>query len=596
MKRKKTILKGVVFGVVIAVLASFCGAIGWAVAHYEGRILPRVWIGETFVGGLAGEAAQQKVRSELQPRHNEKIKIKINGKVVAEPTFSEIGVSPQVREATDKALSYGHPRRNPVWLVEMLKGVSGVRLNLRSLVYKQTFENYVKNVLNAQVKMPSSANWILTGGKLQMVYAQSGEMIDQYKLAQDLLRILPASVINQIDVVTLSTSPEVGDDETLALKPQAEKLLGSQIVFSLGEKKFTVAQKVFMSWVDVERIAGVPALTFQADKLTEYLQKEIAPQVEIAAKDARFVMENGKVSIFSQAEDGKKLDIEETIKAIRLGLEKGNYQTELVLESLPSQIKTTNEIEKLGIKTLIGTGESNFRGSPRNRILNIKVGSERFNGVLIPPGATFGFNENLGPVNKQTGYAPELVIKEHVTTPEYGGGICQISTTAFRAAIYSGLKIVERHNHAYPVAYYGTPGLDATVYPNQRTWRDGTDLKFINDTPGYILIQTKIEDTKLFFEFWGTSDGREVKLVGPVTYDRKSNGSVRAKLTQQILKNGQLLREDVFLSSYKSPSLFPHIVAGNAEKPVVVPKPTPATPAPSPKPSATPKPVTIKKP
>ena len=593
MKRKKTILKGAVFAVVIAVLALVCGGIGWCAARYEGRVLPRVWVGETFVGGLAGDALQQKVRLELQSKYNEKIKIRINGKTVVEPTFSEIGVSPQVREVADKALSYGHPRGNPIWLVEMFKGVSGVRLTLRSLVHKPTYENYVKNVLNAQVKLPLSANWILAAGKLQLSYAQSGEMIDQYKLAQELLRVLSSSVENQIDLITLSTSPEIGDDEALALKPQAEKLLGSQIVFSSGDKKFTVLPKVFMSWVDIERIAETPTLTFQIEKLKEYLQKEIASQVEISAKDARFVMEDGKVSIFSQAEDGKKLNIEETAKAIRLNLEKENYQTELVMESLPSQIKTTAEIEKLGIKTLIGTGESDFRGSPKNRILNIKVGSERFNGVLIPPGSTFGFNEHLGPVNKETGYAPELVIKEHVTTPAYGGGICQISTTAFRAAIYSGLKIVERHNHAYPVAYYGTPGLDATVYPNQRTWKDGTDLKFINDTPGYILIQTKIDGTKLFFEFWGTSDGREVKLVGPVTYDRKPDGSVRAKLTQQIFKDEQLSREEVFYSSYKSPSLFPHIVAGNAEKPAVVPAPAPATPSPTPSP--TPKPV-VKKP
>lgn len=593
MKRKKTILKGAVFGVAIIALALFFGAVGWVSARYEGRVLPRIWIGETFVGGLAGEAVQQKVRAEIQPKYAEKVAISINGKVIAEPTFSEAGVSPQVREAADKALSYGHPRRNPVWLLEMFKGVSGVRLTLRNLVHKPTYDSYLKNVLEAKVKLPNSANWILADGKLQLMPAQSGEMVDQYKLAQELLRVFPASVANQINLTVLQTSPEIGDDEALALKPQAEKLLASQVIFSLGEKKIIVLPKVFMAWVNIERISGTPVLTFRTDKLKEYLEKEIAPQVEVAAKDARFAMDNGKVSVFSQAEDGKKLNIEETAKAVRLNLEKENYQTELIMEALPSQIKTTEEIEKLGIKTLLGTGESNFRGSPKNRILNIKVGSERFNGVLIPPGATFGFNEHLGPVNKETGYAPELVIKEHVTTPEYGGGICQISTTAFRAAIYSGLKIVERHNHAYPVAYYGTPGLDATVYPNQRTWKDGTDLKFINDTPGYILIQTRIDGTKLFFDFWGTSDGREIKLVGPVTYDRKPDGSVRAKLTQQIYKDGQLSREDVFLSAYKSPALFPHILAGNAENPTVVPTPVPT---PTPAPSPTPKPVTIKKP
>ena len=173
--------------------------------------------------------------------------------------------------------------------------------------------------------------------------------------------------------------------------------------------------------------------------------------------------------------------------------------------------------------------------------------------MLIKPGEEFSFIKTLGPVDESTGYLPELVIKTDKTVPEFGGGMCQVSTTAFRAALNSGLKVTARTNHAYPVVYYNPQGLDATVYiPNP-------DLRFINDTPNYILIQTKIVGTQLFFDFYGTSDGRQTKIIGPQVLEKNDDGSMKTVAYQEVSDaNGNLIRKDTFKSNYKSPSLFPH--------------------------------------
>jgi vancomycin resistance protein YoaR len=157
------------------------------------------------------------------------------------------------------------------------------------------------------------------------------------------------------------------------------------------------------------------------------------------------------------------------------------------------------------------------------------------------------------------------VIKNNKTEPEFGGGICQVSTTVFRVAINSGLEITARRNHAYPVSYYNPQGMDATVYVPR------PDLRFINDTPGYILIQTKIEGTKLTFQFYGTDDGRKIEIIGPKILEKNPDGSMKATFTQKINdKDGQLVREDVFNSSYDSPDKYPHPLGPNdvlTEKP-----------------------------
>jgi len=172
---------------------------------------------------------------------------------------------------------------------------------------------------------------------------------------------------------------------------------------------------------------------------------------------------------------------------------------------------------------------------------------------LIKPGEEFSFVKILGEVDSDHGYLPELVIKKDKTEPEFGGGICQVSTTAFRAALNSGLKITARRNHAYPVQYYNPQGMDATVYIPR------PDLRFINNTPAYILIQTKIEDTELIFKFFGTDDGREVKITGPKIIERKPDGGLKTTLSQKVFdKNETPFIDDIFNSNYDSPNNYPH--------------------------------------
>ena len=120
------------------------------------------------------------------------------------------------------------------------------------------------------------------------------------------------------------------------------------------------------------------------------------------------------------------------------------------------------------------------------------------------------------------GYQPELLIKGGQTIPEYGGGLCQLSTTVFRAAILAGLPITERRPHSFPVKYYNPKGLMPPFI------RGVTDLKFINDTGKHILLQTRIDGTQLIVEFYGSNDGRQVAMDGPYQYDQKANGSMKA--------------------------------------------------------------------
>lgn len=275
----------------------------------------------------------------------------------------------------------------------------------------------------------------------------------------------------------------------------------------------------------------------------------ISATVNTETKDPELVIKNGRATKFTPPTIGKQLDRYQSTLQIISNLELGNNKIDLPTKTTQPK-RSLSETNDLGINELIGRGESKFSGSPANRRHNIKVGVSKMQGVIVKPGEEFSFNKYLGPVEADQGFKPELVIKAEGTVPELGGGLCQVSSTTFRAAMHAGLPITQRRNHSYAVQYYAPQGSDATIYPGV------IDLKFLNDTGHSILIWPYFKTNDyLVFDFYGTYDGREVKLNQPSAYDRKSDGSMKATWTRVVTKDGET-KTDKFASVYQPPAKF----------------------------------------
>ncbi len=167
----------------------------------------------------------------------------------------------------------------------------------------------------------------------------------------------------------------------------------------------------------------------------------------------------------------------------------------------------------LGIKDLLSSGDSIYRGSPDYRMHNIAVGAEKLNGQVVQPGETFSFLERIGPFRLSEGWVEGSIIVADKTEQGVGGGICQVSTTLFRAVLNAGLEVVERWPHLYRVRYYemgpALIGIDATIFS------PGVDLKFLNNTEHPIMLRSRVDEqlASLEFEIWGVSDGRRAEIV-----------------------------------------------------------------------------------
>jgi len=322
------------------------------------------------------------------------------------------------------------------------------------------------------------------------------------------------------------------------------------IVPNDNEEEITVPKEIVAEWFEeFERsFTDRKELRIITKDVEAYLAS-VRPEIDKRPVNARVGFDGEKITIITPPQKGRSLNIELSIDSIYKQLRQGEVAISLVTEIIEPEV-SLDEINDISNTALLAKGESNFSGSSESRIHNIKISANKFHGTIIKPGEEFSFNETVGEINARTGYRPELVIKGDKLIPEYGGGVCQVSTTMFRAAIYSGLLITERRSHSLPVRYYDPQGFDATIYLGVQ------DLKFINNTPGNILIQTKIENNKLYVSFYGKSDERKVKIIGPTQYDREDNGTFKASLTRITTFIDGEKTKDSFYSYYKSPDLF----------------------------------------
>ncbi|MFH1713335.1 MAG: VanW family protein [Candidatus Jacksonbacteria bacterium] len=327
---------------------------------------------------------------------------------------------------------------------------------------------------------------------------------------------------NNLDVISSEVIilPALRDEpgiiaSALTIKKQEIELLFANrenLILRFQDRTWSIDKNYYKNWLDVQS----EHLVFQKGFI-DYIKEYAAEAIETSVQEARFILTpEGRVQEFQPSRQGRQINYDKTLALINQTFFSDVFLINEHIDILTEVIEpkyTTESVNNLGVKELIGVGQSNFAGSPQNRRHNIKVGAAALNGILIPSGEEFSLADALGEINEASGYLPELVIKGNRTIPEFGGGLCQIGTTLFRGALQSGLEITERRNHSYRVSYYEPAGTDCTIYPPH------PDCRFRNDTGRYILLQTYIKQDDLIFEFWGTSDDRKIVVGEPEIYN-----------------------------------------------------------------------------
>lgn len=577
----------------------------WAY-FYSGKILPGIYLGDVNYSGLERETAGELVQRQLSLFDNSTLTFFVSDgdtKTKIQLTAKQLGVNFDSEATLDNLYKEG---RSDGLLRYVL-------FSFKSFFRNQTVEptyfvdgNKFSSSLNLAFSnfftKPTDASVVFKNNSFEIEPERMGKTYNRENLISKLRYDVANLSSFPIDVEFVDIEPEIkSENATLALSKlqtlQKQKinllwegdswsLAGNNLIsileFSSGSEDIVFdlgAEPVVLKSVKTYgNITPVLDVTLNQVALEKFIGK-IGNSIDVSTVDANFVFEGDKISQFTPAVDGKKLDREKLKQLIlaKISIDNVSGEGELVI-NLPvvvTKAKFENEqINSMGISELLAKGVSYFGGSIPNRIFNLTLGSKRINGTLVKPGDTFSFNRAVGEVSGATGYKPAYVISSGRTVLDDGGGICQVSTTIFRAALAAGLPIVSRTAHAYRVGYYEQrgfkPGLDATV------WSPAVDLSFKNDTDHHILVQTIVDNVnaKLEVAIYGTKDGRRVELSGPVVSNLTpapepkyqddptlpkgttkqvdfAAGGATSVFTRKVYRGDDLILDDIFKSNYR---------------------------------------------
>jgi vancomycin resistance protein YoaR len=537
-------------------------------SQYAGRIFPNIRIASIDVGGLTPEESKSKLNSEIQSP--EIITLTSEGKSF-DINSAAIALSFDFNSSIDRA--YNFPRSgNFFYDTKIRLGLLNKPTDLGLTVnYDETAFNEEISAISDEIETkPVYPLFKLKADTVEVEKGSPGTVVDINGLRNLISAELAFAKSPVLTVPTSKVDPSINNSQAEEAIKRASKYLNKEIVLEFEYKQIPLKTNGIIKMLK-------PAGGYNDQEISIFIDK-VSGEIDRDPQDAKFQFDGSKVTEFAPALDGVKTDTAKLKELITTRLDEiEKDETEIAKISVPvAKTKpdvTIGEVNNLGIKELIGRGTSTYFHSIPGRVYNVNLAASRVNGAIVKPGETFSFNATLGDVSKLTGYKEAYIISNGKTILGDGGGVCQVSTTLFRAALNAGLPIDERSAHAYRVSYYeqgSAPGLDATVYSPR------PDFKFTNNTDHHILIQA-INDPKnysLVFELYGTADGRVATISKPLVSNYQAPlptiyqddptlpagtlkqtdfaaSGARVTFNYSVKKNGEEVYKKTFISNYR---------------------------------------------
>ncbi|HDR4737410.1 TPA: VanW family protein [Bacillus cereus] len=273
--------------------------------------------------------------------------------------------------------------------------------------------------------------------------------------------------------------------------------------------------------------------SFMKDKYNETLKNPVNAELSI----------EGTTVNISQSQNGEKIDKGKLTDLTKQAITSGTSDITLPVTLLKPE-RSTEDIQKMGIKEVIAEYSTPMAGRNGNQSFNVNKSANTLSGVIVAPDETFSFNGRVGVTDAAHGYKSAAVYSQGKVIQSAGGGVCQVSSTLYSAALRADLGIVSRSNHSMPVNYLPL-GQDAAVADY------GPDLKFKNNTGNHIYIQAFSNGGSITTRIFGTNTGKNVEVSSQVI--SRTNDKITAVTYKKVTQNGEVISNgQISRSVYKS--------------------------------------------
>jgi len=536
---KKKLFRRIILAAGFLVFGLAAGFFAFNLA-YTDKVLPHTYIGSTDFGGLRRTEAESKFTS-LVFQTDGQLNYRFEGKTYVR-SQAELGIDYSGYDAktADRLLAIGRSGGIRRILKETILAMFSRNQVLAAFALKDDeLNNYLATIAKEIDRPEKDATIEIHDNKPKVIPEEIGRRFELEGSRQVALEHIGSlSFPSEMPFLVSVVYPRIDASTAEEAIPETERLLGRHLTITAREKTLEIKPEDMAGLLEfvgrlndkglLENTKNRAKVAVKPYKLSPEISsakvgaklEPFASEVNQPPKDPQFKVSGGRVTAFRLAQTGYELDKEQAVGQIIEALKNEQEKLELKVKVTEPAV-TGDDPAELGLKEIIGEGTTSWRGSPPNRIHNLSLGAEKISGTIVKPGETFSTIKAIGDISAAAGFLPELVIKNSTqVTPEIGGGLCQVSTTLFRAVLNSGLKIIDRTAHSFRVSYYEPPvGMDATIYD------PAPDLKFINNMETPIFIWGEASNNGLDFQIFGTKDGRKIEISDPVVYDYTSAGA-----------------------------------------------------------------------
>jgi vancomycin resistance protein YoaR len=511
---------------VMLLVITLFGLLAGFQTHYRERIMPGVSAFGVDLGGMTRQQAQTALANRFVYDQQAVFTFR-DGDQYWQVTAGELGVRFDVAQTVESAFSL--TRGSGVFSSLANQGMTWLNgaAVAPTVVYDESIAAQKLAEIAAEINQPAREGvFQITGADVNAAPGQIGRTVDIPATLTELSRVIATLTTGaEIPLVIRETLPETFDVGMSDARARAALSAPLTLITDDGKGgtlgPWTISQEQIAALLLVNAVQhGDGTQTYEVSvdfaPFRAYLET-LAPALVTQPQDARYRFNETtrELELLKAAVGGRTMNIERTLA----DLEASVFSTDLSARTVQIaydyvQPRYHNSVTaaELGITEMVVEATTYYAGSPDNRRNNIAVGAALYDGILIPPGEEFSFNAWLGDLSAEAGFTEGNVIFGGRTIQGIGGGICQVSTTAFRAAFKGGYTIIERNAHGYRVGYYeqqgSPPGMDAAIWTPER------DFRFQNDTPYHLLIETEVfpQTSTLQFRFYSTRTGRQVEI------------------------------------------------------------------------------------
>ncbi|OFX26929.1 MAG: hypothetical protein A2Z07_04705 [Armatimonadetes bacterium RBG_16_67_12] len=286
----------------------------------------------------------------------------------------------------------------------------------------------------------------------------------------------------------------------------------------------------------------------------------------VEPQDAAVTVTRGRLTVVSPSQDGVVVDI--PLSTVRLIAALVHWQPEV---RLAFELRRPAFITEMADQMAepVAQFTTTFAYNP-DRVHNIRLAASALRGLLLPPGALLSYNQVVGPRLPERGYRKAPVLINNELVPGDGGGVCQVSSTLFNAALLADMAVESRTNHSRPVPYLAA-GRDATVEYGS------IDLRLRNTTGRPLFLWTEVSSRSLTVSIFGAPQpGREVAIIvtdqivipapshtvvkrdaeipaGESKIEPARSG-LRSRTVRVVRQEGRVVRQEVVAANYYQPT------------------------------------------